>query len=246
MKEKDSPSVFIATPTRTGQYCEGYVYGLMDVLLNEKNVSWGPMRGCSNIVAGRDTLAAYFMTTKHDVLLWIDSDTVFTRENYHEMIGAILQGDKVGCALQGKKLPKAFESPNDNLTANGFYNREGKVYCIQSGFGFFWVTRKAFQEVLRCETERDDLQRTPKIEVDLAGTMVSSYAYHAPLMKGGKMLSEDLSFCERLLYASIKIRVMATAVGHDGSAIFPGGDFAALKNTIFDARKTTTNDRKKQ
>lgn len=232
--------VMIATPSRDGNYCQGYVSGLMQVQhycnMNEDvQMIWAPMKGCSNIYAGRDQLAAWFMErSNYDVLLWIDSDTGFNLKHFKKMIESIKEGYLLGCALQPKKMPAAVYGKDRHLhqTATGFYvNEKGHVCCESAGFGFFFVTREAFREAQK---------RSQRIYVRVESQNIATYGYHMAICENDVVYSEDISFCKRLKEDFIVV-MDCKGVDHEGSHVFEGMFYDEIKKSIFDAQNDDKN-----
>ncbi len=79
-------SFLIATPTRNRQFDVEYGVGLM--ASSGTFGGWMPLTGQSDVYIARNTLANQFlaMDTKHDDLVFIDSDIAFTREDLKMLI----------------------------------------------------------------------------------------------------------------------------------------------------------------
>lgn len=237
--------VMIATPSRDGNYCQGYVSGLMQVQGfcnnpdNDIQMGWAPLTGCSNIFAGRDQLAAFFKErTEYDILLWIDSDTGFTLDHFKAVLNYDALGYSAGCAVQPKKLPAAVygDQCHKFQTARGFYlDGRNNICCESTGFGFFWVHRYALIDL---QMPLEDQFPAPKIKVQVEGQVIESYGYHMAIQEKEVVYSEDLSFCKRLRSQDIDIVVMnVPGVSHEGNHVFEGMRYEDIKTRIFDEQK---------
>jgi len=238
MKEKskkrvDRLKVMIATPTRSGSVNSKYVESLVTVigqswvsssmdLEGGCRVTWAVASGVSNIVAGRNKLANDFLRSDNDVLLWVDDDTTWVPTHFDAMVEAIDRGEWAGCIPQIKLIPvNDLLSGKLETTSGGFYI-EGRLYCRQTGFGFAFFHRKVFEKMVK-------EQRVPLMK-DKGGDF---YGFHNPIIKERQLLSEDLSFCDRVDQSGFRIAVVGEdGVGHKNVVEYPGIPVDYIRKTV--------------
>lgn len=196
--------------------------------------TWGIANGVSDIVSGRDLLAnEFYQLSGHDALLWIDADTGF---NGAEAIQYILQSFKEGeeCFTlpQPRKLLHEtqrpftlsledieFEKRKENDKGDSFYYGKEKMYTKGCGFGFLFIARSAFNKI------QEKLKGMPHLISRIRyesqnGEEREGLSYHQRMMmrrnenETPKVLSEDKSFCFRLVSSGVKIRVFPSTVSH--------------------------------
>lgn len=229
--------ILVCTPSRNGHYTDGYMKGLWQMARRKSSFEYIPssLVGVSNVFAARDQLSNIFVNhTKADVLLWIDADTGFDETHLKAMEESILSGRLAGCCLQSKiENPKTYaEKAIENgsfhtgyiarFTGGGFYRKRGKKIdgLLHSGFGFFWVHRKAYERL----SSSSEIHLNP-CKYELAkGEAKEGFSYHFPILTPeGEILSEDLSFCKRLQVANIQIHLpFVDGVTHQGFVTMPG------------------------
>lgn len=227
--------VTIATPTRDGYVCDGYLKGMVEIKTKKpENVNIERMApaGCSDIVAARQLILETWLqqteTIKDKflhVLLWIDADTVFSYKHFDTVLREV-DSYPIVAVPQAKKLCQAFENEDvmkvaqamnltgdrfraatSDYTISGLAEDGGNLYTKGTGFGFVAFTRDVFLQTLGEDTSVVNYQKKFSF----------THTYdHAT----GKLLSEDLSFCRRMAqtYGSewiVKLVCTEDGVGHD-------------------------------
>lgn len=231
-KKKARQKVLIATPTRDGKFELGYVYGLMESIVDSKknnvDIQLLSSSGVSNIQNGRDVVFNYFVNSQYDKLFWIDSDTHFTSKNFFD---CALSDEDAICIPQVKKemnlnvashfnklghdLKDSLEL-SKNYTISNVYGVGDKMYTYRTGFGFFCLSKKACKDVLYYTAKQSELTVYLN-EIKSRGTLV-----HFPIIDNDKLLSEDYSFCERLKSTGHRIRIIEGEIGHTGVHTYMG------------------------
>ncbi len=225
-EKKQSKKVLIATPTRSGEVHIDYVKSIFD--LKEYGLKLGVQfdfmmgSGISNIVAGRDEMFNFWLEkTDYDVLLFVDSDTSFEWKTAFDAINLLFTGsENAVCIAQRKKEV----SVSFNLK-NVRRDNEGKVYTDGCGFGFFAVNRILASDLRRTMAVNNELLCEYR-NIDCEG-----FSYFNPLWGDRRFLSEDYSFCKRIIIAGYDIRVCEGSLGHIGNFNYVGNSSNYI-NTI--------------
>ena len=224
--------VLICTPSHDGKVQVAYMLGCLELLRKEnKNYSfdWFIMEFASDIMKGRNSMFwNWYYSTTHDYLLFIDSDEGFTAEVVNELLthsredeisGApvplkSINEDKVaewiGQELQDRSKPTI--DLQDMLPSTYKYNFSGGksddlnsrfLYPEKLGTGFMVVPRKVGDIMIDYfDTKVDD---KPPIYTNNEGQRCYSFFSH--IIKDGKMLGEDYSFCIRAQMSGVKVKV---------------------------------------
>lgn len=209
-KEKQRKKVLIATPTRSGDVSIDYVRSIFNLkLAGEKlGVTFDFLMGSgiSNIVNGRDEIFNLWLEKmEHDVLLFVDSDTSFYWKDAFDAVNKILIGEEDACCIAQRKKEEGVSYNLKNVQSI-----DGKFYTNGCGFGFFAIGRLLAQE-LRIRMAKNDEWLCEFDTIDAKG-----FSYFNPLFGDKKYLSEDYSFCKRIVLAGGKIRVCSGNLGHIG------------------------------
>lgn len=209
-EKKQGKKVLIATPTRSGDVSIEYVKSIFQLKNNGAKLGvtfdFFMGSGISNITAGRDEMFNLWLEkTDYDVLLFIDSDTSFFWKDAFDAINLIFIGEEDACCIAQRKKEEGVSYNLKNVQSIG-----DKFYTDGCGFGFFAVSRLLAQE-LRLRMAKNDEWLC---EFDAINT--KGFSYFNPLFGDKKYLSEDYSFCKRVVLAGYKIRVCSGNLGHIG------------------------------
>lgn len=195
-------SFLIATPTRARQMNVEYTVGLMQS--SGLFGGWMPLLGQTDIYMARNVLANEFLRkTKHDSLIFIDSDIGFSRENLIDLAASPfpLVSGMYPCKTDGDDLGKAIFSPLDRETP---IPNEGFIEAKYLPCGFLKIDRSLLEDI------------KPHV-VEYGPPNDPNYQFFVGLVVDRFLLSEDYSFSELARRAGAKPMVNCKIrLVHDG------------------------------
>ncbi len=190
---------------------------VMDLMRSDLDVDIDQFFAGPPIDAVRSIQATKFMDS-HDVIVFIDHDTIFRAEDVGAIAGsAYLHQAVVGAAYSGRAPGSAIIGCPVDPRAK-FFEGGGLVPAKFMGCGFMAIHTSVL---------RDMKQRFSMGLVDVSAGK-RCYPFFASEIRSGRWYGEDVSFCRRVpsdkLYIDTRIRV-----GHKGSYVYQLEDcFAAV------------------
>lgn len=227
---------FLALPTYGAQMTQPFTVSLIETLQTTPFIGQIDFVVNDSLVCrARNTLAARFLRSEYQWLLFLDVDLLFRPEHIARLwIHATKHDRKVVCGLYAlKKLAPRFVC---NWIKGCTPDENGAVKVSESGTGCMLIHRSVF------ETMRDKMPEIAytvdsnhpnagKVEWDFFG--VGPYKYASGLVR---YLSEDWMFCQRArdlgidVWADTRIQIR-----HMGNMIFPP-DVRELHEAVKTAR----------
>ena len=211
------PRVMIGMPVGNGTLPWATALSLMKTLsaCREEGlpVTLEAVVGCSVVTWARSAIADAFLKSDCTHLFWIDSDIVFTPNDFFRLVGLGAAMDVVGATYPFKKQPIAFlvnhVGKPDEYEVNGL----GCVKIRGMGIGFTIVKRAVMEAVAATKTKRRDpitgLEYADIFRIDHEG--------------------EDLAFFTDVRAAGFDAWLdPSISLGHIGPAIFKGDVIEAL------------------
>lgn len=214
--------IFLALPTYGAQMTQPFTVALIETLQTTPFIGQIDFVVNDSLVSrARNTLAARFLASKYQWMLFLDVDLLFRPEHIARLwLHGVKHNRKLVCGLYAlKKLAPRFVC---NWLAGEKPDENGAVKVGESGTGCMLIHRSVF------ETMRDKM---PQIEFTVdtnhpsAGNKewdffaVGPYKYPSGLVR---YLSEDWMFCQRWrdlggdVWADTKIQIK-----HMGVMVFP-------------------------
>ena len=199
--------VLICTPSHDGKVQVAYMLGCLELLRKEnKNYSfdWFIMEYASDIMKGRNTMFwNWYYSTTHDYLLFIDSDEGFTAEVVDELLTHSREDE-----ISGAPVP--LKSINEDKVAEWIgqelQDRSKPTIDLQdmlpSTYKYNFSGGKSDELNSRFLYPEED---KPPIYTNSEGQRCYSFFSH--IVKDGKMLGEDYSFCIRAQMSGVKVKV---------------------------------------
>jgi hypothetical protein len=235
-------NVMIATPTRDGKVCTGYLQGVTSMIasghnFNTKyllNFTLAISKGVSDIVNGRDEIANDFYKNKnYDLLLWIDSDTGFSSIEVISSIIKAYEENEVAFTLPQPRKSLNGSSPKDfwtldpeKVTTMKKPGQTSKLYTSGCGFGLFGVFRSGFDQIAEKVAKNPRVITRIRYFSGMEGKDAEGLSYHQRMLmrtseeEAPIFISEDKSFCFRLCEATgKKIRLFPFSVTHESESI---------------------------
>jgi hypothetical protein len=173
--------VLIATPLIDGRADREFIQGLIQS--QGLYQGWACLEGQSHISAARDQLAAQFLATDCDTLVFIDGDIAFTRSDLERLLGA--QGTLVsGLYMRKQKQPQWAFMAEEGLSPDIPADASGLLPARAVPAGFLRIQRSVFEDLIRsglCVSFR-------------SSASVLHHFFQSGVVNGS-FLSEDYMFC---------------------------------------------------
>jgi GT2 family glycosyltransferase len=145
------------------------------------NIGWNE----SLITRGRDKMAAQFLKTDYEYLMWIDSDISFEPEDVHKLYELCLDGAKVAVGSYKMKKPDSKWTAWVNGEMVEVENLTEPTEVDYAGTGFMMIHRSVFDDMIE---KHPDWKYT-----DSEGEI---FGFYQDPVKDGSHLSEDYFFCD--------------------------------------------------
>jgi hypothetical protein len=174
--------------------------------------------GCSVVQWARSAVAASFLKGDCTHLFWIDSDIVWTPDDFFRILGLGATLDVVGATYPLKTTPGGFVINTAGKPGGYEVNGLGCVKVDSIGLGFTLVKRAVMEAVAATKPRvRDPLNGTEDVEIfrvdrTAAGRRGEDVAFFADVRKAGFDVWLDPS----------------VALGHVGSMVYRGDVIEAL------------------
>ena len=194
----------VLTCSSHGQYCGGYVTGLMECSQSPHWAGWLRMEKESDIPRARSRLLHLALGQKCDSFLFVDDDIVFRRADFDTICeapagvvgGVYVKRTRGGTPVFNGLLGEEHEADKD------------MVQVRQIGTGFLRITRRALEEI-------DELGLTQKCA---AGW---THYFDNGIRASGEYLTEDYAFCENCRAAGVPVWMhRRVRLGHCGQEVF--------------------------
>lgn len=169
-------SALICTPSRGRSMDFEYMVGLMHA--HGLHGGWMPMGGQSDIYVARNGLANEFLKTKHDQLIFIDSDIGFLRDDFLNLLSSpypFVSGLYPGKDRAGKPVCVA-EDKDAPIPAEGFV----RAKYVPGGF---------------LKIDRSVLEAIKPLVAEYGPVEQPCYQFFNGLIEDRNLLSEDYSLC---------------------------------------------------
>lgn len=174
----DPQKVLIVSPTHDGNFCAGYVTGIVSSVGLYAAAS--AIVGMSSVALARNLQAHTFLNlTQFDWLVSIDADTEFSRRDF----SLLMEGDEQIVVAEYSKKTFADLKPN------------------QFGMGFARIHRSVFENMFELHHEGQKIVNT----FDWHGSLVDDYFQEGA--KPGKWIGEDHGFFALARMTNPTIRV---------------------------------------
>lgn len=201
-------SLMIATPMYAGQCTSLYVRSALDIqygaALSGMEIEWQFLENESEIARGRNNMAATFLETDCDRLLFIDADIGFDAEDIARLWNR--QEPLIGASvpLKGKRM---FNSWKDGRMVEPTDDRISRVDFI--GCAFLMIDRSVFEQL------------APGCDRFSTPSDCEAIDFFSPFVQDGIYLTEDYAFCQRARDIGIEPKVDKNiVVQHRGSALY--------------------------
>lgn len=210
--------IFVATPCYGGTVTEAFHASVVDMLAHHDwsvpDVRFMPARvsGMSLVTMARNRLAAGFLHSDSDAILWLDADVMFSPRD----VNLLLAADKelVGgvYALKVDPLVPRPGKPWFAVYPERDPKREGDLATVRGvGWGFTLIRREVFERLLPDATPYAD--ENGEIIHDFFATEIVDGQYHG----------EDIAFCSRWRRAGGEVwGHFGVQVGHVGNYTYRG------------------------
>lgn len=265
--------ILFCTPSHDGKVAVDYMRGVLDVKSNlpkDYEVDFFWQEHGSDIVKSReDMLWFWYHETKHDYMLFMDSDQGFDSGVVKNLLETE-QGRGGACVvaapvpLKEMKSERLLEYVADAMTdADAPFNRDhifpvtwdynfagdnhlGDIEDVdimqveRVGTGCMLISRKVMNHYMGfLENESSDFLPSDEYHSRVTGKPCHTMFSH--LIMGGKVLGEDYSFCIRMLLADVPILVdLRCNLTHYGTFAFKG-NVLAKKGYLQYMKNTTKN-----
>ena len=266
--------ILICTPSHDSKVHVDYMRGCLDLQKafkgNPDSIDFFWQEGGSDIVKAReDILWFWYHETKHDYMLFMDSDQGFSADTLKHLLETE-RGRGEACVvaapvpLKRMKQERLLEYVADAMTdAQAPFNREhmfpvtwdynfagdhqiGSLedeYILQVervGTGCMLISRKVIDTwLVKMEAEEQPFYGSDSYTSRV--TKEKCYTLFSHLIMGEKILGEDYSFCVRMLLADIPVLVdLRCNLTHYGNFGFEGNVFA--KKEYLQYMKNTTKN----
>ncbi len=155
------------------------------------------LSGTSALHEARDMLLYQALKAGYDIMLFVDSDMVFSRSDVDKVIELCSKTKNIVAGSYCTKKPP--HAKVGNISANG---------GLRVGMGFTAIHRTA---LTRMQAEIAMLGIAP----------VVTGCYFMPMIQDGQCIAEDYSFCIRAEKAGVEVmRHPEVIVGHVGNQVF--------------------------
>jgi hypothetical protein len=174
-------SCLIATPVRGRAFDFQYVVGMLHA--SGAYGAWMPMSGQSDIYVARNTLAYEFLKSKHDDLIFIDSDIGYTKQNLQDLLASpapYVSGLYPGHSPQPEWI---FRRPDGSLMPVQETPESGMGKAKLIPCGFLKIHRSVFETI-----------RDAGIVEEYGPVEAPSYQFFKGIIEDRFLLSEDYSF----------------------------------------------------
>ena len=193
-------------------FCESLVRLFRDTAIRQRIGAYISCQSGPHISLARDYLVRQFLETKHQWLLFVDSDMVFTPDDVRDLLAAgaagkqVIAGTYVGHMLVGQSKVEAVRL-EDGLKPLDIAELTGEVIPVDFvGAGFLLVHREVFEAL----ADGPAGEPLPWFE-ELILTDV-------PGVGDGLPLGEDWGFCSRVAEAGYQVWLhTGVQVGHSKS-----------------------------
>ena len=199
-------SVLIATPCYDGQVCSEYLHSLLKATITV-DFELALITGVHFIDTARDIAAAKLLDSKHEYLMFIDSDLGWNGDAISQLISH--NKDIVGGAYRIKHDTELY--PVD-YRANE--TQDGLLRANSLPGGFLCIHRRVIERMASAYPSyqfvvKDSFKRIP--------------ALFSRALMDDRMVSEDIMFCKRASAAGFDLWLDPTITfGHIGSKAFIG------------------------
>lgn len=155
------PRVSIGMPIGTGSLPWGTALSLMNTVVACKEAGV-PLKvealvGCSVVTWARSAILDTFLKSDSELLFWIDSDIIWTVDDFFRLVGFAAVCPAVGATYPFKKLnPMSFFINHDGAPGEYRVNGHGLVKINGMGLGFFVHNREVAEKVSAGKTARTD------------------------------------------------------------------------------------------
>lgn len=188
----------------------------------------------SAVHSARNVLAAMFLESDSDALLFVDADQQFTPETVYHLINAKKDVVGVACArkiLDWKLLQAAAERGEKDLEPWGYtlnvelggrdtfaIDEDGCIEVPAIGTGMMLIQRHVLEQM---SAWYQDLIHTRDIPTPEGGKVRRICGLFTPYVKDGRERADDFAFCERWREMGGKVHVSYHAeMGHVGPHTF--------------------------
>ncbi len=176
---------------------------------------------CGVITIGRDSVLDEFLKTDTDKLFWIDSDQVWTPDDFLRMLALSTKYDIVGAAYPVKKDGPTIFYVNAGPVEELSSNEHGLIPINGLGLGFTIIDRKACERLAA---------QAPRV-IDLDGREMAE-VFRVDKTAAGHRRTEDIAFFNDLQALGYDIWCDPTIeLGHVGEREWRGRLFDAFPTT---------------
>jgi len=212
--------VSIISPRKVSIEC---VSNIMTIFSQRKHAyEWMPLTGEADVSRARSRVASAFLKTENDVLLFVDDDIRFKKEDSDKLIDNVVDGKLICGAhyVQKGTIDKTMVM-EDGESILFHPNEKEPKKCVALPGGFVAFHRSAFEAVLKLKRHDGD----PVIPLCNEGASWEFYPFFdsQPMkMDGGwRFIPEDWSMCLRAREAGVQSWVHpGIMLSHVGEAEF--------------------------
>lgn len=223
--------VLLATPAYGGQVTEAYFQSVLALVhaAHAKGIQIDVMTltNESLITRGRNEIVATFMGGDWTDLFWVDADIRFDPEHVWKLLDAPYEVCATPYAMKGLDWENMAATGGNAQTLRyasviSVVNTlpdapvvDGFVSALDAGTGFMRIRRSALERMIAAHPELE-YQTEKQVENR------TRWALFDTLIRDGRYLSEDFTFCRRWqdLGGEVWVDVTSPNLGHQGSYTF--------------------------
>lgn len=246
-------SLLIATPCYGGQVyasCANCIMELRILLLSQDvHSEWFTISGESLIPRARNAIVAYFLSTAHTHLLFVDSDIVFDPTTVTSLLK--MNVPISACSYPKKEIDlqslvekaRMSNADADSLilssmsyvlgTSTSSKMKDGWIKVDEVGTGFLLLKKEVLEQLIFLHPElkyENDCLYYNELHPDMANNF---YLFFDTRLIDGRYLSEDYSFCRYVRDAGYEIHVdTKCGLNHIGSYTYRGNLYLSLRSQI--------------
>lgn len=155
------PKITIGMPIGSGSLPWGTALSLLKTVAACKDegieLQIESVVGCSVVSWARSGIATSFLNSDSKLLFWIDSDIIWTVDDFFRVVSMMSAHDAVGATYPFKKLnPLSFVLNHDGEPDQYTINGHGLVKIKSIGLGFFCVKRAVMEKLAAGKQTRLD------------------------------------------------------------------------------------------